>query len=71
MLLVMTVVAAFGMYVNSAVIVRGFFLTILSVVLSVYLMFQVSNRNKDEKHRMGCLAALAFQMGFISGPLIH
>jgi len=39
MLLAMTVVAAFGMYVNSAIIVRGFFLTILSVLLSVYLMF--------------------------------
>jgi FtsH-binding integral membrane protein len=29
------------------------------------------NHHKSESHRMACLGAFAFQMGFIAGPLIH
>jgi Bax inhibitor 1 len=35
----MTVVCAMGMYVNSTLIMSGFFLNLLSIILSIYLMF--------------------------------
>lgn len=59
------------MYLNSAFIVSGFFLQIASMILSIYLVFQVLNRNKTEDHRSLCLGALAFQLGFLVGPVIH
>jgi hypothetical protein len=56
----MTLVCAGGMYVNAAIVIKGFFLTILSIALSIYLIWQVSNRSKPENYRMACLAGLAF-----------
>jgi FtsH-binding integral membrane protein len=70
-LLVLSALCALGMYVNHSFIVSGFFLNLISICLSVYLIFQVANRHNQEDWRMGCLAGLAFQMGFLVGPAMH
>ena len=60
MIMACSVVCALGMYVNGTVILSGFFMTILSIILSVYLMIQVSNRSHPEQTRMLYLGGLAF-----------
>ncbi len=64
-------VCAAGMWVNSTFILNGFFMTLLSIILSVYLIVQVNNRALPETHRMLYLAAFAFQLGFLAGPAIN
>jgi FtsH-binding integral membrane protein len=71
MILACSFVCALGMYVNATLILSGFFMTILSIILSVYLMVQVNNRSHPEQTRMLYLAALAFQLGYLVGPAIH
>jgi FtsH-binding integral membrane protein len=64
-------VCALGMYVNQTFIVSGFFMNLISIGLSIYLIFQIANRQNSEDWRMGCLAGLAFQMGYLVGPAMH
>ena len=71
MLVVCSLVCAFGMYVNTAIILSGFFLNLLSIVLSCYFIYQVVNRENLEESRLIYLGALAFQMGFLVGPAMH
>lgn len=70
-LMVCTFVCAFGMWVNASIIISGFFMTLLSIITSVYLIYQVQNRSNTEDSRLMHLAALAFQMGYLVGPLMH
>lgn len=71
MIMACSIVCAAGMYVNATLVLGGFLMTILSIILSVYLIFQISNRNNSEDSRMLYLATLAFQLGFLVGPAIH
>lgn len=71
LLMVCCFVCAFGMYINSAFIASGFFMNLLSIILSVYLIYQVMNRANSEDTRMLFLGGLAFQMGFLVGPAMH
>eukprot|EP00347_Sterkiella_histriomuscorum_P009045 403342739 len=71
MLLACTFICAAGMYCNATIFLGGFLMTILSLVVSVYLIYQISNRTNSEEHRMWFLGALAFQLGFLAGPGIH
>lgn len=64
-------VCALGMYVNATFIASGFLMNLLSIIVSVYLIYQVSNKSNSENSRMGYLAAFAFQMGFLVGPAMH
>ena len=59
------------MYTNATFIVSGFFLHLVSIVLSIYLLYQVGNRNNSENKRMTCLTVFAFQLGFLVGPALH
>jgi hypothetical protein len=70
-LLVSSLICALGMYVNSTIFLSGFFMNLLSIALSIYLICQVHNRLNSEEWRLGCLSALAFQFGFLVGPAIH
>ena len=60
LLLVCVGFCALGSFINSTFIVSGFLLTLASIILSVYLIFQVANKNNSETKRQGCLAGLAF-----------
>ena len=71
LLLVCAFVCALGMYTNATFIVSGFFMTLLSIILSVYLIYKVNDRSMREDSRMLFLAALAFQLGFLVGPAIN
>ena len=70
-LIALSFVCAFGMYMNATFIVQGFFMHLISIILSIYLIFQVANRANSEDKRMIYLVALAFQMGFLAGPALH
>lgn len=70
-LMVCTLICATGMYINSAFFLSGFIMNILSVILSVYMMYQVMNKANSEDSRLLYLGGLAFQMGFLVGPAIH
>lgn len=59
------------MYTNASIIVSGFFMNLISIVLSIYLIFQVMNKGNSDDKRKLCLAGLAFQMGFLIGPAMH
>jgi FtsH-binding integral membrane protein len=59
------------MKANATFIVSGFFLHLASIILSVYLIYQVANKRNSEDMRMLYLAGLAFQLGFLIGPAIH
>jgi Bax inhibitor 1 len=48
------------MYTNATFIVSGFFMTLLSIILSVYLVYKVNDRSLREDSRMLYLGALAF-----------
>jgi Bax inhibitor 1 len=71
MLMACSLVCAFGMWVNTATFIHGFFMNLLSIILSVYLIYQVSNRSNSEETRMMFLGAFAFQLGFLVGPAMH
>jgi len=71
LLLVCTLVCAAGMKANATFVVSGFFLHLASIILSVYLVYQVANKRNSEDMRMLYLAGLAFQLGFLIGPAIH
>ncbi len=60
MLMAMCFVCAFGMYVNQTFLLSGFFMTIISIFVSCYLIYQVVNRYNSEQSRMLYLAGLAF-----------
>jgi hypothetical protein len=70
-LICLSFICAFGMYMNATYIVSGFFLNLISIVLSIYLIFQVANKSNSEDKRMVCLSAFAFQLGFLVGPALH
>jgi len=71
LVLVCSLVCALGMYTNSAIVIGGFLLTLASIALSIFFICQVANRGNSDNMRMGCLAGLAFQMGFLIGPVMH
>lgn len=71
LIMVCSVVCALGMYVNQYFVVSGFFLNLISIGLSIYLIFQIANRHNSDDWRFGCLTALAFQMGWLIGPAMH
>lgn len=71
LLMVCTMVCAFGMWLNTSHIISGFFMSILSFALSIYLICQVANKSNSEDMRMFYLAGLAFQMGYLTGPFIN
>ena len=71
LLLVCSFVCAFGMWTNATYIVSGFFTTLFSIILSVYLIYKVNDRSLSEDSRMLHLAGFAFQMGFLVGPAIN
>ena len=48
------------MYTNATFIVSGFLMTLLSIVLSVYLIYKINDKSLREDSRMFYLAALAF-----------
>ena len=66
-----TLVCAFGMYVNAAIIIQGFLLNFVSIVLSIFFIYQAMNRMNSESTRRNFLYALAFQLGFLVGPAMH
>lgn len=70
-LLACVLVCATGMWINASFFLNGFLVSILSIILSVYLIIQVSNRTNSETSRLYYLAGLAFQLGFLAGPGIH
>ena len=60
------------MYANATFIVSGFLLNLCSIILSIYLIVQIADkRGNSEDKRMGCLAGLSFQLGFLVGPAMH
>lgn len=59
------------MYANATYIVSGFFLNLISIILSVYLIYQISNKANTQDFRRWCFAGLAFQLGFLIGPVIN
>ena len=71
MLLVCTLFCAFGMWINAHVLLSGFFMNLISIGITLYLVFQVANTGKSEETRMIHLVALAFQMGYLVGPAMH
>jgi Bax inhibitor 1 len=71
MLLVCTLFCAFGMWINANTFISGFFMNLISIGITIYLIFQVSNTSKSEDSRMVHLLALAFQMGYLTGPGMH
>jgi hypothetical protein len=63
---------ATGMWLNTSFFLNGFLMSLISIILSVYLIIQVSNRvANSETTRLYYLGALAFQLGFLAGPGIH
>ena len=46
-------------------------MTLLSIVLSVYLIYKINDKSLREDSRMFYLAALAFSLGFLVGPAIN
>jgi small-conductance mechanosensitive channel len=60
LLLVCCMVSAFGMWLNTAHIISGFFMNVLSLVFTIYLIYQIVNRSNSEEMRMFYLAGLAF-----------
>ena len=71
LLMTTALVCAMGMYVNSTFVVSGFFLNLLSVIGSIFLVYQTLNRANSEDTRKAYLAGLAFQLGFLVGPALH
>jgi FtsH-binding integral membrane protein len=71
LLMVCVMVCAFGMWLNTAHIISGFFMQLLSFGLTIYLICQIANRRNSEDMRMFYLAGLAFQMGYLVGPFIN
>ncbi len=71
MLVVCSLICATGMWVNSALILSGFIMNMLSIICTIYLVYQISNKRNSEDSRMIFLGALAFQLGFLVGPAIH
>ena len=71
LLMVCCMVCAFGMWLNTAHIISGFFMNLISFALSIYLVFQISNRSNTEEMRMFYLGGLAFQMGYLVGPFMN
>lgn len=69
--MVCTMVCAFGMWLNTAHIISGFFMSLLSFMFTIYLVFQISNKSNSEDMRMFYLGGLAFQMGYLVGPFIN
>lgn len=59
------------MFLNSTFFLSGFIMNILSVILSIYMIYQVMNKANSEDTRLLYLAGVAFQMGFLVGPAIH
>ena len=41
LLLACSIVCALGMYVNATIVLSGFFLNLLSIILSIYLIYQI------------------------------
>ena len=70
-LLSCVVSSVLGMYSNSAIIISGFIWSIIMLLLSCYLFYQVNHSTLPESSRVGFLLALAFMMGFEVGPFVH
>jgi FtsH-binding integral membrane protein len=66
-----TIICGTGMFVNASIFFSGFLAEIASMILMIYLVCQVANRDNSENFRMGCLAGIAFQLGFLVGPVMH
>lgn len=72
LVVVCSIVCSLGMYANATFLMSGFLLNLCSIILSVYLVAQIANKaSNSENMRMGCLAGLSFQLGFIVGPVMH
>jgi FtsH-binding integral membrane protein len=63
--------SAIGAFLNHSFMINGFLLHIASIILSIFLVCQIQNRNKSESERVAYLVALAFQLGFLIGPVIN
>ena len=71
LILTCAVVCALGMYVNATVIVAGFLKQMISIIASIYLVYQISNKRNSEDLRKAYLAGFAFMLGFLVGPTMH
>ena len=60
LLMACTMICALGMFVNANYIMSGFFMNLISVGISIYLIFQVVNRSNSDESRQLYFAALAF-----------
>lgn len=71
LILMCCITCACGMYINSAFIIRGFIMTILTLCLSFYLTYQTLNTNNSDNMRKLYLNSVAFLLGFITGPAMY
>lgn len=53
-------VCAFGMYINASINIHGFFMNLLSILVSIFFVYKVSSPYESENRKIGYLAALAF-----------
>lgn len=71
LLLVSCLTCAAGMYCNATFFMTGILSTVVSIILSVYLIWQIKNQSNSQDFRRWCLAGLSFQLGFLIGPVIN
>merc|ERR1712032_1786996 len=62
---------AVAMWINAHVVFSGFFMTILIVIGMTYLTYKICTPYASESEKMGYMWALAFSMGFMTGPAMH
>lgn len=62
---------AVGMYINTAILLQGFFMMLLFMIGLTYLIVQVKNPNNSESQQIFYMLVAAFLMGFVTGPGIN
>ena len=64
-------ICAAAMWINDQVVLNGFYMSILSIIGISFLTYKICTPYASESEKMGYMWALAFSLGFLTGPAIH